>query len=134
MRRRIETIGKITRVDPTGRRVMTPPIAGELVYVSLHGKVDRVEPPVGYTTRSLEVRPRFRTENPNLSQSLFAHVAILGLSRHNLLMVPRDAVIEGAAMRVRPKAMTAAVMVAGPMPGILSGSAGSEAMHRIAAP
>jgi len=62
-----------------------------------HGKVDRAEPPVGYTTRSLEVRLRFRTENPGISQSLFAHVSTLGLSRHNLLVVPRDAVIRTGA-------------------------------------
>ena len=46
----------------------------------------------------------------------------------------RQAVIDGATMRVRPKAMTAAVIIIGLMP-ILSGSgAGSEVMQRIAAP
>lgn len=44
------------------------------------------------------------------------------------------AIREGAVMRVRPKAMTVAVIVAGLIP-ILSGSgAGSEVMQRIAAP
>lgn len=57
------------------------------------GKVVGVEPPVGYTTRSLEVRLKFKTDNPGLSQSMFAHVSISGQSRKNILMVPRDTVI-----------------------------------------
>ncbi|MDT8282632.1 MAG: CusA/CzcA family heavy metal efflux RND transporter, partial [Gammaproteobacteria bacterium] len=46
----------------------------------------------------------------------------------------RDAVIEGAIMRVRPKAMTAAVIIIGLMPILLGSGAGSEVMQRIAAP
>ncbi len=46
----------------------------------------------------------------------------------------RDAVIEGAVMRVRPKAMTAAVIIIGLMPILLGSGAGSEVMQRIAAP
>ncbi|TCK18216.1 Cu(I)/Ag(I) efflux system membrane protein CusA/SilA [Thiogranum longum] len=46
----------------------------------------------------------------------------------------RSAVIEGAVLRVRPKAMTAAVIIAGLMPIMLGGGAGSEVMQRIAAP
>ncbi len=46
----------------------------------------------------------------------------------------RTAVIEGAVLRVRPKAMTAAVIIAGLMPIMLGGGAGSEVMQRIAAP
>ncbi len=57
------------------------------------GKVVRVEPPVGYTTRSLEVALKFRTDNPGLSQSMFAHVSIDGQARHNVLTVPTDSVI-----------------------------------------
>jgi len=34
LHRSIETIGKITRVDPTARRIITPPIKGELVYIA----------------------------------------------------------------------------------------------------
>jgi len=45
-----------------------------------------------------------------------------------------DAVIEGAAMRVRPKAMTAAVVVAGLLPIMLGAGSGSDVMRRIAAP
>ena len=57
------------------------------------GEVVRVEPPVGYTTRSLEVALKFKTDNPELSQSMFAHVSIAGQPRHNVLLVPTDSVI-----------------------------------------
>jgi len=57
------------------------------------GKVVRVEPPVGYTTRSLEVALKFKTDNPELSQSMFAHVSIAGQPRIKVLMVPTDSVI-----------------------------------------
>ncbi len=46
----------------------------------------------------------------------------------------RAAVIEGAVMRVRPKAMTAAVIIAGLLPIMLGSGTGSEVMKRIAAP
>ena len=46
----------------------------------------------------------------------------------------RAAVIEGAVQRVRPKAMTAAVIIAGLMPVMLGSGTGSEVMRRIAAP
>ena len=46
----------------------------------------------------------------------------------------RAAVIEGAVLRVRPKAMTAAVIIAGLMPIMLGSGTGSEIMQRIAAP
>ncbi|MDX2300248.1 MAG: CusA/CzcA family heavy metal efflux RND transporter [Xanthomonadaceae bacterium] len=45
-----------------------------------------------------------------------------------------QAVIEGAVMRVRPKAMTAAVVVAGLAPVMLGAGSGSDVMRRIAAP
>ncbi|HHO69753.1 MAG TPA: HlyD family efflux transporter periplasmic adaptor subunit [Gammaproteobacteria bacterium] len=61
--------------------------------VRFEGTVVRVEPPVGYTTRSLEVGLRFRTDNAALSQSMFAHVSILGQPRRGVLLVPADAVI-----------------------------------------
>ncbi len=57
------------------------------------GEVVRVEPPVGYTTRSLEVGLRFRSDHTGLSQSMFAHVTILGQPRRQVLLVPADAVI-----------------------------------------
>ncbi len=45
-----------------------------------------------------------------------------------------DAVREGAVLRVRPKAMTVAVILAGLMPILWGGGTGSEIMSRIAAP
>ena len=45
-----------------------------------------------------------------------------------------DAIREGAVQRVRPKAMTVAVILAGLLPILLGGGAGSEVMQRIAAP
>ena len=44
------------------------------------------------------------------------------------------AIREGAVQRVRPKAMTVAVILAGLLPILLGGGAGSEVMQRIAAP
>jgi len=44
------------------------------------------------------------------------------------------AVRDGATMRVRPKAMTVAVILAGLLPVLAGGGAGSEVMSRIAAP
>ena len=45
-----------------------------------------------------------------------------------------EAIREGAVMRVRPKAMTVAVILAGLTPLFLGAGAGSEVMQRIAAP
>jgi Cu(I)/Ag(I) efflux system membrane protein CusA/SilA len=45
-----------------------------------------------------------------------------------------DAIREGAALRVRPKAMTVAVILAGLLPIMWGGGTGSEVMQRIAAP
>jgi Cu(I)/Ag(I) efflux system membrane protein CusA/SilA len=45
-----------------------------------------------------------------------------------------EAVIEGAVLRVRPKAMTVAVVIAALLPIMLGGGTGSEVMRRIAAP
>lgn len=45
-----------------------------------------------------------------------------------------DALIEGAVLRVRPKAMTVAVILAGLIPILIGTGTGSEAMSRIAAP
>jgi Cu(I)/Ag(I) efflux system membrane protein CusA/SilA len=46
----------------------------------------------------------------------------------------RSAIIEGAVMRVRPKAMTVAVIITGLIPIMIGSGAGSEVMQRIAAP
>jgi Cu(I)/Ag(I) efflux system membrane fusion protein len=65
------------------------------------GTVVRVEPPVGYTTRSLEVALKFKTDDPGISQSMFAHVSIIGQPTSHVLLVPRDAVIRtGDGQRV----------------------------------
>jgi Cu(I)/Ag(I) efflux system membrane protein CusA/SilA len=45
-----------------------------------------------------------------------------------------DAIREGAVMRVRPKAMTVAVIIAGLLPILYGSGTGSEIMSRIAAP
>ncbi len=52
------------------------------------------------------------------------------LSRELIL----EAIREGAVLRVRPKAMTVAVILAGLIPIMYGGGAGSEVMQRIAAP
>jgi len=46
----------------------------------------------------------------------------------------RQAIIQGALMRVRPKMMTVAVIVAGLLPVMFSNGTGSDVMKRIAAP
>ncbi|MGH8772148.1 MAG: efflux RND transporter permease subunit, partial [Burkholderiales bacterium] len=46
----------------------------------------------------------------------------------------KQAISEGAVLRVRPKAMTVAVIIAGLMPIMFGGGTGSEVMQRIAAP
>ena len=45
-----------------------------------------------------------------------------------------DAIRDGAVLRVRPKAMTVAVILAGLVPIMFGGGTGSEVMQRIAAP
>jgi copper/silver efflux system protein len=46
----------------------------------------------------------------------------------------KDAITEGAVLRVRPKAMTVAVIIAGLLPIMWSSGTGSEVMQRLAAP
>jgi Cu(I)/Ag(I) efflux system membrane protein CusA/SilA len=45
-----------------------------------------------------------------------------------------NAITEGAVQRVRPKAMTVAVILAGLLPIMWSSGTGAEVMQRIAAP
>ncbi len=52
----------------------------------------------------------------------------------NTLADLRAAIMEGAVLRVRPKAMTVAVIVAGLIPIMIGEGTGSEVMQRIAAP
>ena len=46
----------------------------------------------------------------------------------------RDAIYDGAVKRVRPKAMTAAVIIGGLLPILWSHGAGADVMKRIATP
>jgi len=65
-----------------------------------------------------------------LDNALKARAAVGPVDREVL----RDAIMEGAVLRVRPKAMTVAVIVAGLLPIFLGSGTGSEVMGRIAAP
>jgi Cu(I)/Ag(I) efflux system membrane protein CusA/SilA len=66
-----------------------------------------------------------------LNQSVAAHIA-KGEPREESILI--KAVIEGAALRVRPIAMTVAVIIAGLLPIMWSNGTGAEVMRRIAAP
>jgi Cu(I)/Ag(I) efflux system membrane protein CusA/SilA len=57
-----------------------------------------------------------------------------GEGRMKSLLDLRDAIYQGAVKRVRPKAMTAAVIIAGLLPIMWSNGAGADVMKRIAAP
>ena len=65
-----------------------------------------------------------------LKQAWEARIARGQVSDADLL----DALREGAVQRVRPKAMTVCVIVAGLLPIMFGGGTGSEVMQRIAAP
>jgi len=56
------------------------------------------------------------------SERIFTHAAL------------RQAIVQGALLRARPKMMTVAVIVAGLLPVMFSDGAGSDVMKRIAAP
>ena len=66
----------------------------------------------------------------SLDNSLKAQTA----QRPITMALLKDAIMEGAVLRVRPKAMTVAVIVAGLLPIFLATGTGSEVMSRIAAP
>lgn len=61
--------------------------------VEFRGRVTRIEPPVGYTNRVLEVRLRFDSDSDALNQGMFAEVDILGEVLHDVVSVPATAVI-----------------------------------------
>lgn len=101
------------------------------------GKVIRVDPPVGFTTRTLEVRIEFETDNEGISQNVFGRVRIKGQVRPDLVMVPSEAVIRTEAgdkvVRVRKDgAFQTVPIVVGEesrgMTEILSGLAGGESI------
>jgi Cu(I)/Ag(I) efflux system membrane protein CusA/SilA len=66
-----------------------------------------------------------------LKSSWERRLAAGDIPSENLL---QEAITEGAVLRVRPKAMTVAVILAGLLPILWSGGTGSEVMQRIAAP
>jgi Cu(I)/Ag(I) efflux system membrane protein CusA/SilA len=66
-----------------------------------------------------------------LNQAVAAREAQGRLARNEDL---EAAIVEGAVLRVRPKAMTVAVIIAGLLPIMLGSGTGSEVMQRIAAP
>ncbi|MBA2239076.1 MAG: efflux RND transporter periplasmic adaptor subunit [Lysobacter sp.] len=61
------------------------------------GRVVRVDPPVGFTTRTLEVRIEFETLNLKIAQNVFSRVKIKGTVRPDLVMIPSEAVIRTQA-------------------------------------
>jgi Cu(I)/Ag(I) efflux system membrane protein CusA/SilA len=70
-----------------------------------------------------------------LNQAIRQHIATAEAeSRALTLDDVRQAVIDGAVMRVRPIMMTVAAIIAGLLPIMLGGGTGSEVMRRIAAP
>jgi Cu(I)/Ag(I) efflux system membrane protein CusA/SilA len=66
-----------------------------------------------------------------LNQSVAAHTVRAELNDESHLL---KAIIEGAALRVRPIAMTVAVIIAGLLPIMWGNGTGAEIMRRIAAP
>jgi Cu(I)/Ag(I) efflux system membrane protein CusA/SilA len=70
-----------------------------------------------------------------LNQALAKHRDIAEQQQRPLnAMDVREAVIDGALLRVRPVMMTVAAIIAGLLPIMLGGGTGSEVMRRIAAP
>jgi Cu(I)/Ag(I) efflux system membrane protein CusA/SilA len=70
-----------------------------------------------------------------LNQALQRHTEIARQQGRALTAADiRQAVIDGALLRVRPIMMTVAAIIAGLMPIMLGGGTGSEVMRRIAAP
>jgi Cu(I)/Ag(I) efflux system membrane protein CusA/SilA len=66
-----------------------------------------------------------------VNQAIAARTAAGRLNDQNELI---EAIVEGAALRVRPIAMTVAVIIAGLLPIMWGSGTGSEVMRRIAAP
>ncbi|MDH5778934.1 MAG: efflux RND transporter permease subunit, partial [Gammaproteobacteria bacterium] len=69
-----------------------------------------------------------------LNQAYKKHIIEHGKVHTPTVNELREAVIEGALMRVRPIMMTVAAIIAGLLPIMLGGGTGSEVMRRIAAP
>jgi len=70
-----------------------------------------------------------------LNQAMRRHMATAESEGRSLTLDDvRQAVIDGAVLRVRPIMMTVAAIIAGLLPIMLGGGTGSEVMRRIAAP
>lgn len=70
-----------------------------------------------------------------LNQAIRQHIATAESEARALTLADvRQAVIDGAVLRVRPIMMTVAAIIAGLLPIMLGGGTGSEVMRRIAAP
>ncbi|NNF56468.1 MAG: efflux RND transporter permease subunit, partial [Acidimicrobiales bacterium] len=70
-----------------------------------------------------------------LNQAIRQHMATAESEKRSLTIEDvRQAVIDGAVLRVRPIMMTVAAIIAGLLPIMLGGGTGSEVMRRIAAP
>jgi len=69
-----------------------------------------------------------------LNQAYQKHIIEHGKVHTPTISELREAVIEGALMRVRPIMMTVAAIIAGLLPIMLGSGTGSEVMRRIAAP
>ncbi len=70
-----------------------------------------------------------------LNQAIRRHMVTAEVEKRSLTMQDvRQAVIDGAVLRVRPIMMTVAAIIAGLLPIMLGGGTGSEVMRRIAAP
>ena len=69
-----------------------------------------------------------------LNQALQKHKAFAERVHAPTIEDLREAVIEGALLRVRPIMMTVAAIIAGLLPIMLGSGTGSEVMRRIAAP
>jgi len=68
---------------------------------------------------------------------LYLKQALLRREDEGMVLTPEvldDAIREGAVLRVRPKAMTVAVILGGLLPILWGSGTGSEVMSRIAAP
>lgn len=77
------------------------------------------------------------TADPTQHRSIYLDQAVAARAAQHRLNDEQDliqAIIEGAALRVRPIAMTVAVIIAGLLPIMWGSGTGSEIMRRIAAP
>ena len=65
------------------------------------GEVEYIYPDLDPKTRTLRIRLRFENPNEVLKPNMFAHVAIYGGAKRNVLSIPREALIrEGRNQRV----------------------------------